>query len=201
MDYKGEHMRYFKISMLIFFALLMAISLEVTFAQNATNASSTMNASLPQAAGSRYIQLSGLGGIEEAADIFGNESPNLFNRTQMGTVNLERAANATAAFANNPSVNILITRVDPINRWVEITNDGITATELTGWMLVSGGNVTYTFPAIELEDDAALRIREGVGNSTATEIYTNSTAPLWTGNSITLFNEAGDTISTLSVPS
>jgi hypothetical protein len=68
-------------------------------------------------------------------------------------------------------------------------------------MLVSGGNVTYTFPAIELEDDATLRIREGVGNSTATEIYTNSTAPLWTGNSITLFNEAGDTISTLSVPS
>jgi hypothetical protein len=193
-------MRYFKIHTLIFLAMIMAASLEMTFAQDAMNASSATNVSFPQAMGSRYIQLSGLGGIEEAAQVFGNESPGLLNRTPTGTVNLERGANAADAFANNPSVNILITRVDPVNRWVEITNEGITATELTGWRLASGGMVTYTFPAIELEDDAYIRIREGTGNNSAAEIYSNSTAPLWIGNNITLLNEAGDTISSLNVP-
>jgi hypothetical protein len=193
-------MRHFKICMLIFFAMVMAASLEVTLAQNITNATDAANASLPEAMGSRYVQLSGIGGIREAAQIFGNESPGLINRTQTGTANLERSANATTAFANNPSVNILITRVDPVNRWVEISNEGITATELTGWMFESGGNITYTFPAVELQDDSLLRIREGMGNNSAAEIYTNSTAPLWTGNSITLLNDAGDTISAVNVP-
>lgn len=200
MSNKGEQMRYFKIHMLILLLMLMSVSLEVAFAQNIQNASIVTNASVSQEMGSRYVQLSGLRGIEEATRIYGNETTALSEGAQTGTIDVARSANATDVFDSNPSVNILLTRVDPSNRWVEITNEGITATELTGWMLSSGGNVTFTFPAIELEDDVFLRVREGMGNSTATDIYTNSTAPLWTENEITLLDTAGDVVSTLGVP-
>jgi Lamin Tail Domain len=190
-------MRYFKRYMLTLFAVLMALSLEVAIAQNNTTVMQ------PQETRSRPLQLSGMGGIEELAQISGNAS--LFNSSQVnpeeaGTSDVTRFANIRNIFSLNPSVGVSITGVNPAQRWVQITNEGIDAWNLTGWSLSSGGMVTYTFPAIELEDGASLRIREGVGNDTATEIYTNSTAPLWTGNSITLLNDAGDTISTLNAP-
>lgn len=190
-------MRHFKIYMLTLLAVIMALSLELALAQNNTTAIQ------PQETRSRPLQLSGLGGVEELAQIAGNATlPNSIqiNPEEAGTKDVTKSANITNIFSLNPSVGVSITGVNPAQRWVQITNEGIDAWNLTGWMLASGGNVTYTLPAIELEDDATLRIREGVGNSTATEIYTNSTAPLWTGNSITLLNEAGDTVSTLSVP-
>lgn len=190
-------MRHFKIYMLTLLAVIMALSLEVALAQNNTTAIQ------PQETRPRPLQLSGLGGVEELAQIAGNAalpSTSQINPEEAGTKDVTKSANITNIFRPNPSVGVSITSVNPAQRWVQITNEGIDAWNLTGWMLASGGNVTYTFPTIELEDGASLRVREGMGNSTATEIYTNSTAPLWTGNSITLFNEAGDTISTLSVP-
>ncbi len=206
-------MRYFKKRMLILLVILVSVSLETAFAQDTMNASiaanasstnaSSTNVSLPQETRSRPLQLSGIGGTEELAQIAGTEA--LFNTSQInpqeaGTRDVTRSANITNIFRPNPSVGVGITGVDPVQRWVLITNSGIGAWNLTGWSLSSGENVTYTFPAFELEDGASVRVREGMGNSTATEIYTNSTAPLWTGNMISLLDEAGNTVSTISVP-
>ncbi len=201
-------MRYFKKRMLILLVILVSVSLETAFAQDIMNASiaanaSSTNVSLPQETRSRPLQLSGIGGTEELAQIAGTEA--LFNTSQInpqgaGTRDVTRSANITNIFRPNPSVGVGITGIDPVQRWVLVTNSGIGAWNLTGWSLSSGENVTYTFPAFELEDGASVRVREGMGNSTATEIYTNSTAPLWMGNEISLLDEAGNAVSTFGVP-
>ena len=223
MNNEGEQRRYFKIRMLILLVMLMSVSLEVVFAQDqdamnasvatnasiaanasiATNASTAANASEPQEIRSRPLQLSGSVGTEELAQVAGTEAlfdSNQTNPQEAGTRDVTRFASIANIFRPNPSVNVGITGVNPAQRWVQITNIGIAPRELTGWMLPSGGNATYTFPAFELEDGPSVRVREGMGNSTATEIYTNSTAPLWTGNTISLLDEAGNTVSTFSVP-
>lgn len=190
-------MRYFKIYMLTLLAVLMALSLEVAIAQNNTTAMQ------PQEAGARPLQLSGMGGAEELAQVAGETAlfeSNQTNPQEAGTKDVTKLANIAGIFRPNPSVAVSITGVDPIERWVQITNAGIGAWNLTGWSLSSGGNATYTFPAFELEDGASVRVREGMGNSTATDIYTNSTAPLWMGREVTLRNDAGETISAYSAP-
>ena len=129
----------------------------------------------------------------------------LFNSSQInpqetGTSDVTRLANIAGIFRPNPSVGVGIASVNAAERWVQITNTGIGAWNLTGWTLSSGGDTTFTFPAFELEDGTSVRVREGTGNSTATDLYTNSTAPLWTGNTISLFDEAGNAVSTSGVP-
>ncbi len=208
--------------MLILLVMLMSVSLEVVFAQDentmnasvATNASIAANASIatnvstaanesePQETRSRPLQLSGSVGTEELAQIapealFGS---NQTNPQEAGTRDVTRLANIAGIFRPNPSVGVGIASVNTAQRWVQITNTGIGAWNLTGWMLSSGGNATFTFPAFELEDGTSVRVREGMGNSTATEIYTNSTAPLWTGNAISLLDEAGNSVSTFGIP-
>ncbi len=190
-------MRYFKIYMLTLLAVLMALSLEAALAQNNTTAMQ------PQEIRSQSIKLSGMAGTEELAQIAGETAlfdSNQTNPQEAGTTDVTKLANIAGIFRPNPSVAVSITSVNPTERWVQITNAGVAAWDLTGWSLSSDGNATYTFPAFELEDGASVRVREGMGNSTATEIYTNTTAPLWIGNEITLRNDVGNVISTYSVP-
>jgi hypothetical protein len=200
----------------------MSVSLEVVFAQDqdtmnasiAENASAAENASIaanesiatnvsaPQETMSRPLQLSGSAGTEELAQIAPEA---LFNSSQInpqeaGTRDVTRLANIAGIFPN-PSVGIGIASVNAAERWVQIANTGVGAWNLTGWMLSSGENATtFTFPAFELEDGTSVRVREGMGNSTATDLYTNSTSPLWMGNTVSLLDEAGNTVSTFSVP-
>ncbi|HSD57896.1 MAG TPA: lamin tail domain-containing protein [Methanotrichaceae archaeon] len=207
----------------------MSVSLEVVFAQDqdvmnatsdmnasittnasiaanasiATNVSTAANVSEPQETRARPLQLSGSVGTEELAQVAGTEA--LFDSSQInpqeaGTRDVTKLANIAGIFRPNPSVGIGIASVNAAQRWVQITNIGIAPRELTGWSLSSGGDATFTFPAFELEDGASVRVREGMGNSTASDLYTNSTAPLWTGNTISLLDEAGNSVSTFGVP-
>jgi hypothetical protein len=224
MNNEGEQMRYFKIHMLILLVMLMSVSLEVVFAQDqdtmnasiaenvsaaenasiAANESIATNVSAPQETASRPLQLSGSVGNEELAQVAGTGA--LFNSSQInpqeaGTRDVTRLANIAGIFRPNPSVGISIASVNAAERWIQIANTGVGAWNLTGWMLSSGENATtFTFPAFELEDGTSVRVREGMGNSTATDLYTNSTTPLWMGNTVSLLDEAGNTVSTFSVP-
>ncbi len=219
---EGEQMRYFKIHMLILLVMLMSVSLEVVFAQDqgamnasvatnasiaanasiATNVSAAANVSAPQEIRARPLQLSGSVGTEELAQVAPEA---LFDSSQINpqearTRDVTRLANIARIFRPNPSVGVGIASVNAAERWVQITNTGIGAWNMTGWMLSSDGNTTFTFPAFELEEGTSVRVREGMGSSTATDLYTNSTAPLWTGNTISLLDEAGNAVSTFGVP-
>ncbi len=190
-------MRYFKVCMLTLFAAVVALSLEAALAQNNTTAMPS------QEIGSQPIQLSGTGGTKELAQVVGRSAianTSQINPNEAGTADVTKSANVSSIFNRNPSVGVSITGVNPSQRWVQISNEGIGAWNLTGWSLSSGENTTYKFSAFDLADGASVRVREGIGNSTAAEIYTNSTAPLWIGREVTLRNDAGNIISTYSVP-
>lgn len=190
-------MRYFKVCMLTLLAVVMVQSLEVALAQNNTTAMQ------PQEIRSQPIQLSGTGGTEELAQVVGRSAlanASQINPKEAGTADVTKSANLSSIFNRNPSIGVSITGVNPSQRWVQIANEGIGAWNLTGWSLSSGGNTTYTFPVLSLEDGSSVRVREGMGNSTAADIYTNSTSPLWIGKEVTLRDDAGNTISTYSVP-
>lgn len=180
-------MRYFSILTLI--AVLAALSLGLAFSQVPMSASE-------QNAGSRYVQLSGPSGAAEAAQVFGNNTTiapitSAKASATRGSTNVAGIANATGVFSRNPSLGVNITEVDLAQKWVEVTNQGVATSDLTGWMLTSGTNVTYTFPAFELESGASVRVRDGAGNSSKADIYTNSSAPLWIGNEVDLRDATG----------
>jgi len=112
-----------------------------------------------------------------------------------------KAADTKAIFsreagATTPSVKVAITNVNAVgDRYVQITNQAVGSWNLTGWMLVSAGNTTFTFPEFVLENGASVRVHEASGAGTKTDLYTNSTAPLWMGNVVSLQNADGYTIS------
>lgn len=54
-------------------------------------------------------------------------------------------------------------------------------------------------PALVLEDGTSVNVHEGMGTSTATDIYTNSTEPLWIDNIVTLKDAAGNVITSYDV--
>lgn len=100
-----------------------------------------------------------------------------------------------------PSVKVTITRIvdTPEDKYVQVTNEAVGEWDLTGWMLESAGTATFVFPALVLEDGTSVNVHEGMGTSTATDIYTNSTEPLWIDNIVTLKDAAGNVITSYDV--
>jgi hypothetical protein len=85
------------------------------------------------------------------------------------------------------------------DKYVEVKSQAVGEWDLSGWTLSSAGVTTFTFPAVTLEEGAAIRVHEGEGFGSKTDIYTNSTTPLWTENLISLSDAEGDVISTFDV--
>jgi len=99
-----------------------------------------------------------------------------------------------------PSVKVSITKVNTLDdKYVQITNQAVGAWDMTGWNLVSAGSTTYTFPAFSLEDGLSVKVHEGNGFGTATDIYTNNTAPLWIDNIVALQDATGNVISSYDI--
>ena len=100
-----------------------------------------------------------------------------------------------------PSVKVTITRIidTPEDKYVQVTNEAVGEWDLTGWMLESAGVATFIFPALTLEDGKSIKVHEGMGTGTATDIYTNSTEPLWIDNIVTLKDAAGNVITSYDV--
>ena len=101
-----------------------------------------------------------------------------------------------------PAVKVSITKVNTLeDKYVQITNQAVGDWDITGWKLVSAGNTTYTFPAISLGDGLSIKVHEGNGIGTATDIYTNNTAPLWIDNIVALQDATGNVISSYDISS
>lgn len=104
------------------------------------------------------------------------------------------------AGASTPAVKVVITRVNTAeDKYVQVTNQAVGSWELTGWTLASAGSTTFTFPALTLEEEASVRVHEGEGAGSESDIYTNSTAPLWIDNLVSLQDADGSVISTYDV--
>ncbi len=90
---------------------------------------------------------------------------------------MTQTADTSSVFAREagvpiPSVKVSITRVNVIGeKWVEITNQAVGSWDLTGWKLASAGSATYTFPQLELNSTDAVKVHEGVGTDSKTDLY------------------------------
>ncbi len=203
-------MRYPSLRIIMALSVLMALSIGLAFAQtNATEANVTgtniteANITKPSVAEtnvtetmqpSQYTQLSNRSSAPNEA--LGR------NAVSRGYSDVSKlTANISDVFSTNPAIGVNITSVNIAQKWIAITNEEVAGSQdLSGWTLVSGGNATYTFPALTLNSGDSVKVHEGTGTSSETDLYTNSDAPLWTGNEVSLINAAGSIVSTYTIP-
>ena len=123
-----------------------------------------------------------------------------------GYSDVATSADRAAVFSRDsgipaPSVKVTITRVvdTPGDKYVQVANEGIGEWDMTGWTLESAGVATFVFPELVLNASTSIKVHEGMGAGTATDIYTNSTEPLWVDNIVTLKDAAGNTLTSYDV--
>lgn len=123
-----------------------------------------------------------------------------------GYSDVATSADRAAVFSRDsgipaPSVKVTIARVvdTPGDKYVQVANEAVGEWDMTGWTLESAGVATFVFPQLVLEDGTSIKVHEGMGAGTATDIYTNSTEPLWVDNIVTLKDAAGNTLTSYDV--
>ncbi len=211
------------LSALILLAALLTLSSGSVLAQDASNATNDLNATnenataniapvveaaaplaeavqtssaAPQETASRFKQLSTF--VKGAATILGKNVAQEY-------ADVSKTANRDTVFTRNagvsaPAVKVGITQVGIAeDKYVQVTNRAVGAWDLNGWTLASAGNTTFTFPSLTLDEGASVRVHEGEGAGTKTDIYTNATAPLWIDNLVSLQDADGSVISTYDV--
>jgi hypothetical protein len=208
---------------LILLAVLVAFSAGSVLAQDALNATNNMNATnetiaadvapaveaaaplpetvkaaevIPQETASRFKQLSSF--VNGAITVLGKN-------TAQEYMDVSKTANRDTVFtreagASTPAVKVGITKVNTAeDKYVQVTNKAVGSWDLAGWTLVSAGNTTFSFPALTLEEESSVRVHEGEGAGSLTDIYTNGTALLWIDNLVSLQDADGSIISTYDV--
>ena len=144
---------------------------------------------------SRFKQLS----------VYAGESTVLGKSAAAGYTDVSATTDRTAVFTRDagelsPSTKLGISKVGTGNdRFVEVTSQAVGEWDLANWSLSSGGSTTYTFPTLILEEGAAVRVHEGAGAASATDIYTNISAPLWIDSLVSLLDGEGDVVSTFDI--
>jgi len=160
------------------------------------NVTETAPLAAPQETASRFKQLSNY--TSGSSAVLGKNIPS-------GYADVTKTADTNTVFSReagvpSPSVKVSITKVNVLgDKYVQIANQAVGAWDLTGWKLVSAGNATYTFPAFSLDNGLSVRVHEGNGSGTATDMYTNSTAPLWIDNVVALQDATGGVISSYDI--
>ncbi|MFZ2471168.1 MAG: lamin tail domain-containing protein [Methanothrix sp.] len=211
------------LSALILLSVLVTLSSGAVLAQDALNVTKDMNATnetivadvapveetvapltetveateaVPQETASRFKQLSTF--VKGATTILGKN-------TAQEYMDVSKTANRDTVFtrdagSSTPAVKVGITKVNTAeDKYVQVTNRAVGSWDLTGWTLASAGNTTFTFPALTLEEESSVRVHEGEGYDSTTDIYTNSSNPLWIDNLVSLQDADGSIISTYDV--
>jgi competence protein ComEC len=83
------------------------------------------------------------------------------------------------------------------DEWVEISNQGTSDVNLTGWTLEDGQNHTYTFPDFSLKAYADVVLHTGIGSDTFEDLYWNRKTAIWNndGDVATLKDASGAVVS------
>lgn len=211
------------LSVLILLAALLTLSSGSVLAQDASNATNDLNATdetaaantatvieaaaplaetvqtsvaAPQETASRFKQLSTF--VKGATTILGKNVAQEY-------ADVSKTANRNTVFTRDagvsaPAVKVSITQAGTAeDKYVQVTNRAVGPWDLMGWTLASAGNTTFTFPSLTLDEGASVRVHEGEGAGSKTDIYTNGTAPLWIDNLVSLQDADGSVISTYDV--
>ena len=214
-------------SLLILLAVLVAFSAGPVLAQDALNETGAINATnvtvvadvapveeaaaplnetvqaaeaapqvIPEETASRFKQLSTF--VKGASTILGKNAAQEYSDVSK-TVNRDTVFTRGAG-AYTPAVKVGITSVNTgEDKYVQVASQAVGSWELAGWTLASAGNTTFTFPALTLDEASSVRVHEGEGAGSKSDIYTNGTAPLWIDNLVFLQDADGSIISTYDV--
>ncbi len=81
--------------------------------------------------------------------------------------------------------------------WVEISNQGTSDENMSGWKLKDQQNHTYMFPDFILKAGSFARIHTGTGSDSSDDLYWNRSTPIWNndGDTATLMDAAGNVVS------
>ena len=84
-----------------------------------------------------------------------------------------------------------------VEEWVEVSNNGTSDANLTGWTLEDAQNHTYTVPDFSLKAGAKAKIRTGMGNDTSADLFWNKKTSIWnnSGDVATLMDASGNIVS------
>lgn len=69
--------------------------------------------------------------------------------------------------------------------WVEITNTGRLAVNLSGWTLSDEDGDTYTFRHFRLDGGSTVRVHTGIGSDSETDLYQDRLDYVWDNRSDT----------------
>ena len=85
--------------------------------------------------------------------------------------------------------------------YVEIVNQGQNPADLTGWQLVDESGHAFTFPALILNSNGAIKVLSRPGTNTVIELYWQSDSPIWQpGETARLMNTDGELVTSYTIP-
>lgn len=119
------------------------------------------------------------------------------------TLQLSTKPALTAPPASNSVVSIEAV-VGVGNRDLEyilVRNQSESAVDLAAWQISASGARTYTFPALKLNQNGAVRLYTRSGTDTVIELFWNSPEALWkSGDELSLIEPGGSARSTYLIP-
>ncbi|MHC1594133.1 MAG: lamin tail domain-containing protein [Methanotrichaceae archaeon] len=101
-----------------------------------------------------------------------------------------------ATAEDGEEITVIISNASWVDEWVEISNVGEPAQDLTNWTLQDEQNHTYTFPVFALAPESVVKVHTETGNNTDTDLYWNMASSVWNndGDVATLADETGNVI-------
>jgi len=115
----------------------------------------------------------------------------------LGAALVQGAAESSIAITNANFAAPSPEKENLIEEWVEISNLGTADVSLAGWTLEDAQNHTYAFLDFSLKAGAKAKIRTGMGNDTAEDLYWNRGSSIWNndGDVATLMDASGNMVS------
>jgi len=102
---------------------------------------------------------------------------------------------------NDVEIETIVGPGDLEIEFVEISNNGQSGVDLTGWQLIDEDGQIFTFPTFILNNGGEVKILSQNGIDTVIELYWQSDIPIWeSGETAQLLDQNGTIISTYSIP-
>jgi len=99
------------------------------------------------------------------------------------------------------SIHIIVGVGDLDMEYAEIHNQSPGAVDLTGWQLKDEQDHAFTFPALILNSDGAIKVLSKTGVNSVIELYWQADTPIWqSGETASLLNADGDIIASYKIP-
>ena len=139
--------------------------------------------------------------------VFGGSLPVFsgLNRTRQPAQAAQQSQPPADTLSTPKNAELSIEAVVGVGKWdleyILIRNQSDTAVELKDWQISGAGGKRYTFPALKLNKNGAVRLYTRSGTDSVIELFWNAPGALWkSGDEVVLFKPDGSAHSTYLIP-